>query len=90
MMYTQRPEKRGCRKDFCIQFPDPLQLARAKNAYMKGEDEAMEANVFTYFVAIGAGTSFGLTIGAIPALVVWRWLKKRNPDDHLRSSRASR
>lgn len=37
----------------------------------------MEANVFSYFVAIGAGTSFGLTLGAVPAFLTWRWLKKK-------------
>lgn len=37
----------------------------------------MEADVFGYFVAIGAGVSFGLTLGSIPALLVWKWMKKR-------------
>lgn len=50
----------------------------------------MEVDVFAYFVAIGAGLSFGLSVGAIPALLVWRWSKKRSPDDHFRPSRASR
>lgn len=34
-------------------------------------------NVFIYFVAIGAGISFGLTLGAIPALLVYRWIRKK-------------
>lgn len=34
-------------------------------------------NVFLYFVAIGSGISFGLTIGAIPAILVYRWMQKR-------------
>lgn len=47
----------------------------------------MEVDVFAYFVAIGAGTSFGLSIGAVPALMVWGWMKKRKRDDHFRPSR---
>lgn len=34
-------------------------------------------NVFAYFVAIGAGISLGLTIGAIPAVLVWRFVRRR-------------
>lgn len=34
-------------------------------------------NVFIYFVAIGSGVSFGLTLGAIPALLIYRWMKNR-------------
>lgn len=39
-------------------------------------------DVFVYFVAIGAGISFGLTIGAIPALLAYRWIKKREGGNH--------
>jgi len=34
-------------------------------------------SVFGYFVAIGAGLSVGLSLGAIPALLVWRWIKRK-------------
>lgn len=37
----------------------------------------VETDVFSYFVAIGAGVSFGLSIGAVPALLVWRYVKRR-------------
>lgn len=38
----------------------------------------LEADVFGYFLAIGAGTSMGLSIGAVPALLVWKWMKRGN------------
>lgn len=34
-------------------------------------------NVFAYFFSIGAGTSLGITIGCIPALLVRSWWLKR-------------
>ena len=34
-------------------------------------------NVFLYFVAIGAGVSIGLTVGAIPAVMIYRWIQSR-------------
>jgi len=34
-------------------------------------------DVFSYFVSIGAGLSFGLSLGAVPALAIWRYLKRR-------------
>jgi hypothetical protein len=37
----------------------------------------MESNVFSYFVAIGAGVSFGLSLGAVPAFLAWKWMQKR-------------
>lgn len=30
-------------------------------------------SVFGYFVAIGSGIGIGLTIGSIPALLIWRY-----------------
>lgn len=40
----------------------------------------MESEVFAYFVSIGAGLSLGVTLGAIPALVGYRFLKRRGMD----------
>jgi hypothetical protein len=37
-------------------------------------------DVFGYFVAIGSGLSFGLTLGAIPALLVWRYIRRKGGD----------
>lgn len=34
-------------------------------------------NVFSYFFSIGVGVSFGLSVGAIPALIVWKYLKRK-------------
>lgn len=34
-------------------------------------------DVFAYFVSIGAGLSLGLTLGALPALGIWRYIKRR-------------
>jgi hypothetical protein len=34
-------------------------------------------NVFIYFVSIGAGISFGLSLGAVPGLLIWRWINKK-------------
>lgn len=34
-------------------------------------------NVFGYFLAIGAGTSFGLSLGIVPALLVWRFMNRK-------------
>jgi hypothetical protein len=42
----------------------------------------MESEVFGYFVSIGAGLSFGLSIGAIPVFLVWRWLKRKEGGHH--------
>lgn len=42
----------------------------------------MEGDVFVYFVSIGAGASFGLSLGAIPALLVWRWITNRGGNNH--------
>lgn len=33
--------------------------------------------VFMYFFAIGAGTAVGLSFGAIPAVLVYRYFKKK-------------
>lgn len=37
--------------------------------------------MFVYFVSIGAGLSFGLTIGVIPALLIWKWNTGRGNTD---------
>lgn len=37
----------------------------------------MESQVFGYFVSIGAGLSFGLSLGVVPSLLVWRWMARR-------------
>jgi uncharacterized membrane protein YdjX (TVP38/TMEM64 family) len=34
-------------------------------------------NVFGYFVAIGSGLSVGLTLGSIPAFLVWRKIRSK-------------
>lgn len=36
----------------------------------------MEADVFAYFVAIGAGLSLGLSLGFLPAVVVYKYLRR--------------
>lgn len=36
----------------------------------------MEADVFVYFVSIGAGLSFGLSLGIVPAVLVWRRMNR--------------
>lgn len=50
----------------------------------------MEANVFTYFVAIGSGVSFGLSLGAVPALLVYRWMTKKRGEGHAFKAQKSR
>lgn len=49
----------------------------------------MEGEVFVYFVSIGAGVSFGLSIGAIPAVIVWRWMKRKENDHGVYAKKAS-
>lgn len=44
-------------------------------------------NVFIYFVSIGAGASLGLSIGAIPALLVWRWIRRREGNNDFKTTK---
>lgn len=37
----------------------------------------MEADVFAYFVSIGAGLSLGLSLGVVPAVMIYRFIKRR-------------
>lgn len=43
-------------------------------------------NVFVYFLSIGAGASLGLSIGAIPALLVRRWIRRREGNHDFKTS----
>lgn len=39
-------------------------------------------SVFVYFFAIGSGIAVGLTIGSIPAVLIYRYIKKREGINH--------
>ncbi|MFD0717671.1 hypothetical protein [Paenibacillus sp. GCM10027626] len=39
-------------------------------------------DVFAYFVAIGAGLGIGITLGALPALAIWRYIKRKGAAAH--------
>lgn len=43
-------------------------------------------DVFSYFFSIGVGTSFGLSVGAIPALLVVRYMKRKGGERHARKA----
>lgn len=43
-------------------------------------------NVFGYFVAIGAGLSFGLTLGAIP--IIWFFTRRKKEERKVRVQHA--
>lgn len=38
----------------------------------------MEADVFAYFVSIGAGLSLGLSLGVVPAIAIYRYIKRKD------------
>jgi hypothetical protein len=37
----------------------------------------LESEVFAYFVSIGAGLSLGVTLGALPAIFGYQFMKRR-------------
>lgn len=41
----------------------------------------MEGDVFSYFLAIGAGLSLGLSIGLVPGYLFLNWMKRRGNHD---------
>lgn len=49
----------------------------------------MESDVFFYFIAIGAGLTFGVSGVAIPALLLYNKLKDRGARKHERIEKRS-
>lgn len=50
----------------------------------------MESAVFAYFVSIGAGLAFGLTVGAVPAVLIYRYFKRKEEGGYGRIKQATK
>lgn len=45
----------------------------------------MTADVFAYFLSIGAGLAVGVSVGLIPGYLAINWIRKRGGDQHVKT-----